>query len=61
VKINVERNLYNPVFTSSGVMRVSIPEIVPAGTSVATVTANDRDTAVSIDIKHTAISRKVLN
>ena len=46
VEVDVERNLHDPVFTSSGVMTASIPEIAPAGTPVASVSAEDRDTAV---------------
>ena len=46
VQVDVQRNLYDPRFTSAGTVRANVPEIAPAGTSVWKLTAEDRDTSV---------------
>ena len=47
VHIDVDRNLNAPKF-SQATIKAEIMEISPAGSLVATVTATDQDTAVSI-------------
>ncbi len=46
VKISVTRNFFDPVFSPS-VVRLSIPETTPIGTTVTVLNATDRDTVVS--------------
>ena len=45
--LTVERNLNTPRFTRGANSRVEIPETTPAGTAVTSVTAEDKDDAVS--------------
>lgn len=47
VRIFVERNLFDPQFASGGIVRVSIPETAPPGSSVVALQATDNDVSVS--------------
>ena len=47
VEVTVQRNLNEPRFTS-GNSRLSIPEILPAGSTITRVEATDTDSAVSM-------------
>ena len=47
VQVDVQRNIFPPVFTSNSTEDATIPETLPAGAPVAAVMATDADDAVS--------------